>query len=91
MSTGRRRVAPADRAALLASCPSCRWSLAKVTMRMLLDVATPTHMMAPIRAGTLTVVWLTYSIHRMPASAPGKAVRMMNGSSQLWKFTTIRT
>src|SRR5205807_9314907 len=50
--TGRNRVAPADRAALRPSCPSRRWSLANVTIRMLLDVATPMHMMAPIRAGT---------------------------------------
>ena len=40
--------------------------------------------------GTLKVVWVTYSIQPMPASAPGRAVRMMNGSSQLWKLTTIR-
>ena len=25
----------------------------------------------------------------MPESAPGSAIRMMNGSSQDWKFTTI--
>ena len=57
---------------------------------MLFDVATPMHMIAPIRAGTLIVVWVTNSIQRMPASAPGSAVRMMNGSSQIWKLTTIR-
>ena len=57
---------------------------------MLLEVATPMHMIAPISAGTLTVVPVRYSIHTIPASAPGKAVRMMNGSSHDWKFTTIR-
>ena len=31
---------------------------------------------------TLSVVPVTKSIHRMPAKAPGRAVRMMNGSSQ---------
>ena len=56
---------------------------------MLLAVATPMHMMAPISDGTLSVVPVTNSIHRMPAIAPGRAVRMMNGSSQDWKFTVI--
>ena len=90
ISTGRSRVDPAARAALRASCPSRRWSLAKVTIRMLLAVATPMHMIAPIRAGTLRVVRVRNSIQRMPASAPGSAVRMMNGSSHDWKFTTMR-
>ena len=84
------RIDPADRAALPASCPSFRWSLAKVTIRMLLEVATPMHMIAPISAGTLMVVPVRYSIQTMPASAPGRAVRMMNGSSHDWKFTTSR-
>ena len=39
-------------------------------------------------AGTLIVVNVRYSAHNTPASAPGSAVMMMNGSSQLWKFTT---
>ena len=56
---------------------------------MLLAVATPMHMMAPISDGTLSVVPVTNSIHRMPAIAPGSAVRMMNGSSHDWKFTAI--
>ena len=56
---------------------------------MLLAVATPMHMIAPISEGTLSVVPVTNSIHRMPAIAPGSAVRMMNGSSQDWKFTVI--
>ena len=47
------------------------------------------HMMAPISTGTLTVVWVRNSIHTMPASAAGRAVMMMKGSSQDWKFTTI--
>ena len=64
--------------------------MANVTSRMLFEVATPTHIIAPIRAGTLTVVCVTYSIQTMPASAPGSAVRMMNGSSHDWKLTTIR-
>ena len=40
------------------------------------------HMMAPVSAGTLSVVRVTNSIQTMPASAPGSAVMMMNGSSQ---------
>ena len=58
-------------------------------MRMLLAVATPTLMMAPINAGTLKVVCVTNSIHTMPANPAGSAVMMMNGSSQDWKFTTM--
>ena len=65
--------------------PSARSSLAKVTSRMLLAVATPMHMMAPISDGTFKVVCVIKSIHRIPASAPGSAIRMMNGSSQDWK------
>ena len=39
---------------------------------MLFAVATPTHMMAPVSAGTLRVVPVTSSIQAMPASAAGK-------------------
>ncbi len=83
MSTGRNRVRPAASAASCASrLPNAgvRCSLANVTIRMLLDVATPIAMMQPISAGTLTVVWVMNSAHRIPASAPGSAIRMMNGS-----------
>ncbi len=48
---------------------------------MLFAVATPMHIMAPISDGTLSVVPVRKSIHRMPAIAPGRAIRMMNGSS----------
>ena len=48
---------------------------------MLFAVATPMHIMEPISEGTLNVVWVTNNIHRIPASAPGNAIRMMNGSS----------
>ena len=40
--------------------------------RMLLAVATPMHMMAPVKAGTLRVVPVRNNIQTMPASAPGK-------------------
>ena len=39
---------------------------------MLLAVATPMHMMAPVSAGTDSVVWVTNSIQTMPARAAGK-------------------
>ena len=90
MMTGRRRVRPAARAASWAFMPAWRWSLAKVIMRMELAVATPMDMMAPMRAGTLMVVLVAQSIQRIPASAPGRAMRMMSGSSQDWKLTTMR-
>ncbi len=83
MSTGRKRPKPASSAATLASMPWSSCSRAKLTTRMLLAVATPMHMMAPINAGTLTVVWVTNSIQTMPASAAGKALMMIRGSSQL--------
>jgi hypothetical protein len=38
-------------------------------------------MIHPMRAGTLMVVRVTKSAHRIPASAPGSAIRMMSGSS----------
>ena len=62
---------------------------AKLTMRMLFAVATPIHMMAPVSAGTLSVVPVISSIHAMPAMAAGSAVMMTNGSSQDWKLITM--
>ena len=56
---------------------------------MLFAVATPTHMIDPIRLGTLIVVRLAKSIHKIPQTAPGRAIRMISGSSQLWKLTAI--
>ena len=55
----------------------------------LLAVATPMHMIAPVSAGTDSVVCVTNSIHTMPARPPGSAVMITNGSAQDWKFTTI--
>src|SRR5271169_59685 len=90
ISTGRKRVKPACSAAVMESLPSTICSLAKLTTRMLLAVATPMHMIAPVKAGTLTVVRVMNRIHTIPASAAGSAEMMMKGSSQDWKFTTIR-
>ena len=56
---------------------------------MLLAVATPMHMIAPVRAGTDRVVRVMNSIHTTPASAVGNAVMMTKGSSHDWKLTTI--
>ena len=64
-------------------------SRAKLTTRMELAVATPMHMIAPVSAGTDSVVPVANSIQTMPASAAGRAVMITNGSSQDWKFTTI--
>ena len=52
-------------------------------------VAVPTLMMAPVSAGTDSVVSVRKRAQTTPVSAPGSAVMMMNGSSQDWKFTTI--
>src|SRR5580692_13532 len=82
MMTGLNRVVPASRAAFTASPWTSSLSLAKETTRMLLAVATPTHISAPMSAGTLSVVWVKKSMSTMPAMAAGRAVMMMKGSSQ---------
>ena len=82
ISTGRRRAYPADSIASRASGTAARSSFANVTSKMLLAVATPIDMIDPISDGTLSVVCVTNSVHRIPAMAPGSAVRMMKGSSQ---------
>ncbi len=66
INTGRMRVAPASSAALTGPKPSpMRWR-AKETTRMLLAVATPMVMMAPVSAGTLKVVPVSSSIQQIP-------------------------
>jgi hypothetical protein len=90
INTGLNRVAPASRAASTAFFPSSSCSRAKLTTRMLFAVATPMHMIAPVKAGTDRLVCVKNSIHTIPANAAGSAVMMTNGSSQDWKFTTIR-
>ncbi len=89
ISTGLMRVAPASRAALTGSRPSfMRWR-ANETIKMLLAVATPIVMIAPVSAGTLKVVAVRNNVQQIPASAAGRALMMMNASTQDWKFTTI--
>ncbi len=89
ISTGRKRVKPASSAALRESLPSVIFSVAKLTTKMLFEVATPMHMIAPISAGTLRFVWVINRNQAMPASAAGSAEIMMKGSTQAWKLTTI--
>ncbi len=55
----------------------------------LLAVATPMHMIAPVKAGTDIVVWLTNSIQTIPAKPAGSAVTMTKGSAQDWKLMTM--
>src|SRR6266849_4637020 len=57
--------------------------------RLPLATPTPTAMIAPIIDSTLIVVPVSTSIQSTPASAPGIAIMMMNGSSHDWKFATI--
>ena len=56
---------------------------------MLLAVATPMVMIAPVSAGTLSVVPVMNSIQAMPASAAGSAAMMIAASIHDWKLTTI--
>jgi hypothetical protein len=73
--TGRKRTLPASSAAAVAFPSSARRSRAKLITSTLLAVATPMHMMAPVRAGTDKVVAVANSIQTMPASAAGNARR----------------
>ena len=90
ISTGRKRVEAGverGRGRRRASSPAAR--ARTLTTRMLFAVATPMHMIAPVSAGTDSVVPVTNSIQTMPASAAGSAVMMTNGSIHDWKLTTI--
>ncbi len=89
INTGRTRVYPAATAACTAGMPSSICSRAKLTIRIELAVATPMHMTAPVNDGTLNVVRVSSRNQQIPASAPGKAAIIMNGSSQDWKLITI--
>ncbi len=89
ISTGRNREPPASNAAAIAFAPAAIRSRAKLITRMLLAVATPMHMMAPVSAGTESVVPVPNSIQTIPASAVGSAMTMTNGSTQDWKLMTI--
>ena len=89
ISTGRNRTNPASCAASSAVRPCATSSFAKLTIRMLLAVATPTHMMAPVSAGHADRGPDANRIQMMPASAAGSAETTINGSSHDWKFTTI--
>ena len=47
------------------------------------------HMIAPVNAGTDSVVNVVNNIQTIPASAAGNALMMTSGSLHDWKFTTI--
>ena len=47
------------------------------------------HMMAPVRAGTDSVVCVANSNQTIPASAAGSAETITNGSTHDWKLTTM--
>ena len=90
ISTGRRRVRPASIAAWITCTSGCsaRYSFAKLTTRMEFDTPMPTAMIAPISDMTFRLVPVSVSIHKMPISAPGTAIMMMNGSVQDWNSIT---
>ena len=89
MSTGRMRVAPASSAACAGPTPAAWRSRANEMSKMLLAVATPIVMIAPVSAGTLNVVPVMKSTHAIPASAAGSAAITMKASIHDWKLTTI--
>ena len=68
---------------------SLSWARAKSTTSTVLAVAVPMHMMAPVSAGTESVVPVRNRLHVTPARAAGSAQTTTNGSSQDWKLTTI--
>jgi len=90
ISTGRNREPPASNAASMAPTPAAIRSRAKLITRMLLAVATPMHMIAPVSAGTESVVPVPKRIPTMPANAVGSAMTMTKGSIQDWKLMTIK-
>jgi hypothetical protein len=83
MITARRRVVAASMDAIIGDMPAERLSLANVTTSTELAVATPRLIIAPISAGTLKVVWVRWRPQSTPAAAPGRAMTIMKGSSQL--------
>ena len=90
ISTGRSRVPPAARAALLGVVPLPALVVGEGDQQ---DAVGRGHADAHDRPHQRRHAdrRLRQEQHpQMPASAPGRAVRMMNGSSHDWKFTTIR-
>ena len=72
ISTGRKRVIPPAKRRSGGPYLSAICSVAKLTTRMLLAVATPMHMIAPISAGTLRRVCVMNRNQAIPAKAAGK-------------------
>jgi len=89
MTTGRKRVNPASVAARTASPVAARRSRAKLMTRMELAVATPMHKIAPVSAGTESVV----PVAKQDPDDPGKCGRQGGDDHERiqhdWKFTTI--
>ncbi len=84
ISTGRRRVLPAIRAASTGEQPvASRCSLAKVTSRIEFALATPTDMIAPNRAGMEKAVPVRNRLITMPQKASGSAAMTTKGSTQV--------
>jgi len=65
INTGRMRTNPASSAACVALPNSVSFSRAKLITSTLLAVATPMHMIAPVSAGTDSVVCVANSIQTM--------------------------
>ena len=80
--TGLNLVKPASKEALTEFLEYKIRSRAKLTTKILFAVATPMHMMAPVRAGTDQVVWVAKSIQIIPAKAAGRALTITKGSLQ---------
>ena len=89
ISTGRNRARPLRMQPPVAFTPAAICSRAKLITRMLLAVATPMHMIAPVSAGTESVVPVANRSQTMPANAVGSAMMMTKGSAQDWKLMTI--
>src|SRR5260221_10561649 len=86
--TGRSRVLPARSAASRGDEPSAILSLAKVTIRMLFAVATPTVIIAPISAGTERRGPGGESNPATPPRAPGRAGRTVKRTRHDPEVTT---
>ena len=89
IKTGRSRVVAASMAAAPARKPSSKRVRAKLVTSTLLAVETPTTMMMPMSAGTLSGVPVSHSENSAPEMATGSPLIATNGRVQDWKFTTI--
>jgi len=84
--TGRRRTNPASTAACVASPKLAELLASKTDDEHAVRGRHAMHMIAPVSAGTDSVVCVAKSIQIMPASAAGSAVMMTKGSLHDWKL-----